>query len=115
MTTPPTLTTRPGPGYLIVELRGPLDFETVPGVRPRLNRIVADGARTVVLDLTEVPQADSSALSLIAWLHKQLLARGGGVCIAGPQPSVRHLLEVTAIDRLIPVYPDTAAAVARLT
>src|SRR5689334_11683669 len=57
-----SLATRPGRGCLVVQVGGVLDLATTPQVRSILQRAVDDGARNVVLDLTDVRLIDSTAL-----------------------------------------------------
>ncbi|MFB9446902.1 STAS domain-containing protein [Dactylosporangium vinaceum] len=107
-------TTRPGRECLIVQLSGVVDMANTPRVRQRLQEVLDDGTRSIVLDLGEVPLIDSSALGLIVWLHKQLRAHGGGAAVAGPQPIVRQVFELTSVDHLMPVHDTVAAAEAAL-
>lgn len=105
-----SLATRPGRGCLIVQVGGVLDMATTPDVRSSLQQALDDGARIVVLDLTDVPLIDSTALGMIVWLHKQVLERGGHVGVAAARPVVLRVFELTAVDRFIRTYDSVEAA-----
>ncbi|MFI5916548.1 STAS domain-containing protein [Dactylosporangium sp. NPDC051541] len=105
-----SFTTRPGRGCLVVRPDGVLDLGTVPEVREHLQHALDDGARFVVLDLTAVRLIDSTALGMLAWLHKQLVGRDGRVYVAAARPVVRNVLSLTSVDRLVRLSDDVEAA-----
>lgn len=105
-----SLSTRAGRGCLIVQVDGVLDLATTPDVRNSLQHALDTGAHTVVLDLAGVRFLDSTGLALIVWLHKQLLQRGGRVCIATTAPGLLRVFALTSVDRLIRIYDGVEAA-----
>lgn len=109
-----SLATRPGRECLVVQLGGVLDFASIPDVRSRLQQALDDGVRNVVLDLAEVRLIDSTALGMIVWLHKELLERGGRVCVAAARPLVLQVLELTSVDQLVHLHDTVASAEAAL-
>jgi anti-sigma B factor antagonist len=109
-----SLATRPGRECLVVQLGGVLDLASIPDVRSSLDQALDDGVRNVVLDLAEVRLIDSTALGMIVWLHRELLDRGGRVCVAAARPLVLEVLELTSVDRLVRVHDSVASAEADL-
>ncbi|WP_433221770.1 STAS domain-containing protein [Dactylosporangium sp. CS-047395] len=109
-----SVATRPGRASLVVQLHGVLDLATVTHARDQLQQALDDDVRTIVLDLAEVRLIDSTALGMIVQLHKDLLERGGRVCVAAPRPIVRNVLLLTSVDRLVGMYDTVAAAEADL-
>jgi anti-sigma B factor antagonist len=105
---------RPCGGCVIVQLAGVLDLATCPAVQSRLQETIDGGAHTVVLDLTQVRLIDSTALGLLMWLRQELQGRGGQVAVAGAQPIVRQVIELTSVDRLIGLYETLPAAEAQV-
>jgi anti-sigma B factor antagonist len=75
-----------------------------------LLQLAAHQRARIVIDLSEAPMCDSSALNAFVQIHQNATAAGGWLRLAAPQPLVRRLLHVTNLDQLIPVYADTDAA-----
>jgi anti-sigma B factor antagonist len=54
---------------------------------------------------------DSSALHALLRANRALDRVGGVLSLVAPQEAVARVLSLTAADRLVPVYPNLAAAV----
>ncbi|TMK83434.1 MAG: STAS domain-containing protein [Actinobacteria bacterium] len=52
-------------GDTVVRAAGELDVNTAPELREQLARLIAEDARQIVIDLTEVSFVDSTALSVL--------------------------------------------------
>ena len=102
------LTTRPGRGCTVLEVRGDLDMATAPRLHDGLQPLA--GAGQVVVDLTGVGFMDSSALGTLVLMFKQARAAGGRLCLAGARQPVRTVLEVTSVTQVIDVFDTVRAA-----
>ena len=79
---------------------GELDLATSSRLADQLDQYVDEGIELVVLDLTGVSFADSTALRVIVNASNRLEERDGQLLIEGLSPAVQKLLEVTGlIDR----------------
>jgi anti-sigma B factor antagonist len=101
------VSTRQGPTGTVVEVSGELDMNTTPQLRDRLEEVVRSGARSVVVDLTNVAFMDSSGLGALVVAYKDLRERDGWLGLAGARPVVRTVLSITATDRIFAIF-DTA-------
>jgi len=95
----------------VITILGELDIATSPKVRELLTEAARDGDRPLVIDLTGCEFVDSTGLATL--LHGAKPAQNGEsnvalVCTGG---EVRKLLELTAIDRTIPVYETLDSAI----
>jgi anti-sigma B factor antagonist len=95
----------------VITILGELDIATSPKVRELLSEAARDGDRPLVIDLTGCEFVDSTGLATL--LHGAKPAQNGEsnvalVCTGG---EVRKLLELTAIDRTIPVYETLDSAI----
>ncbi len=97
-----TVDVRAEPGALRLCLSGPLDISTVDVLRTCLEA-VDDGVRRVLLDLRDLEFLDSSGLNLFVHTHRRFGPELRELIIANPQPTARRILEVSGVDRLIPV------------
>lgn len=66
-------------------------------LKDRLDFSLEAGCRNVVLDLSDVSYADSSALSLLVWLDRRLAPMGGRLVLAGANEDVTRILELSGL------------------
>ena len=67
----------------VLRVRGQLDALSAPELRPALDRLVSDGRRDVVVDLSELRMIDSSGVGALVGLYKRVRAGGGDVRFVG--------------------------------
>jgi anti-anti-sigma factor len=90
----------------VVTLDGEIDLSVVPEVREELEAVIGAGCSEVVLDLTGVTYADSTALGLLVWLDRRLLPIDGKLILCGANRDVARILELSG---LIGVAPTISA------
>ena len=74
----------------------------------------ASGGRHLIVDLHEATYMDSAALGLLALTSQQLSVEERWISLVGPQGTVKQVLEIANIDKMIAVFPtEDAAAAAR--
>jgi len=95
------------PAAPLVTVTGELDVATSPRLRRRLDDAVDAGARDVSVDLSLVGFMDSSGLGALMAVHHRLQESGGGIAIVGAAPSVRKILEITALDEVFVHEPGS--------
>lgn len=102
-------------GHAVVALHGQLGLTEAPGVASRMIATVAACGPSIIVDLADLEYTCASGLGVLARVSKWIRACGGDVSLAGPQPQVSRLLDVTGLIDVFPVYPsvDDAAAVRR--
>jgi anti-anti-sigma regulatory factor len=66
-----------------------------------LHDALLSGARTVVVDLSRVPQLPPGSLATFVWAHRICRARGGGVVLRGAGPGVTGSLQRTGLWRVL--------------
>ncbi len=86
-----------GPRACVVRLSGDLDTAVVPELRTSLMGVLESGCANLVLDFTDVVYADSSALGLLVWLDHRLRPAGGRLVLAGANPDVSRILEISGL------------------
>jgi len=102
----------------VVRLRGELDMLSVPKVRRAVGDALVHGCDNVVMDLRELSYADSTSLSLLVWLDRELDARGGRLVLAAANPDISRVLELSGLIGLAPTIvavPDVRDAIDGLT
>lgn len=96
----------------IVTPHDEIDLVTAPEFRAAVHAAIDDGATALVIDLSEALFLDSTALGVLLSAHKRL---GDRLAVAGVQPVVRRLLDVTQLTTVFRLYPTVADALPDLT
>ena len=74
---------------------------------------LAPGVPMVIADLTATSFCDTSGVRALVQAHEQAVARGAQLRLAVPQGgSVRRVLELTGLGRVLNVYPGLDEAIA---
>jgi anti-sigma B factor antagonist len=103
-------------GIRSFSLTGELDHATAPELRGPLEAALDEGARSVLIDLTDCSFIDSTGLSVIVHAHGRLsdAAGDGRLEICCPDAQVRRLLEITGIDRALGLHQTRDEALSAL-
>lgn len=86
----------------VVRVRGDVDLDTAPLLERRLNELIDDGARQIVVDFGELTFMDMTGLTVLVRVLKRLRARGGRIRLRSASPSVQKVLEITGLDGVLP-------------
>ena len=81
----------------VVRLDCDIDTAIVPELRRDLDSALEAGCRNLVLDLTDVTYADSSALGLLVWLDHRMRPLEGKIVLAGANLDVTRILELSGL------------------
>src|SRR4051794_30858260 len=98
-------------GGLVVRLGGELDLYNAGKVRDALLEAAREQPERLVLDLTEVEFIDSTALGALVEARASLPDKRG-LLLAGPALETRRALQVSGLDRQLPVHDSVDAALA---
>jgi anti-sigma B factor antagonist len=97
----------------VLTVRGEVDITTTPRVRAQLISLLSDGNPQVIVDLEGVDFLDSSGLGALVAGLKLARSRAGEMrIVCEHQRSVRKVLEVTGLERVLDRYDSVAAALA---
>ncbi|HUR76507.1 MAG TPA: STAS domain-containing protein [Acidimicrobiales bacterium] len=98
-------------GHSIVAVAGELDVATSPRLQDAMTRLIEEGQLRLVVDLREVTFLDSSALGVLVGARRRLLPEHGEVSVVCTDPRLLHLLRLTKLDEVFPIYDSVPAAV----
>lgn len=96
----------------VLKVSGQLDALSGADYEQRLNRLVAEGARRLVVDFGPLVYISSAGLRALLNTSKPLLAQGGALVYANLQPSVREVFEMTGLLSLFNVCDSLPEAIA---
>jgi anti-sigma B factor antagonist len=88
---------------VVVRLAGEADV-TTRELGDVLRAEAAKRPRLLLVDLSALTFIDSAALHEIVRVHRRLRADGGRVALVSPSPSVARVLQLSALDQVIPVH-----------
>ena len=94
----------------LIKLNGKLDIAGVEQIEtPFAANCAGEGVR-VAVDLSGVDFLASIGIRLLTLTAKSVINRGGKMVLLNPMPDVRHVLEITGISDIIPIYSDLESA-----
>jgi anti-sigma B factor antagonist len=95
---------RPSDGLAIVGVVGDADLYSAPELRDRLTELLDDGARRIVVDLSETTFVDSMTLGVLLGSMKRLGTAGGRLELVVSRPDIRRIFEITMLDRVFELH-----------
>ncbi|MFF3765790.1 STAS domain-containing protein [Streptomyces sp. NPDC001922] len=103
--------------WAVLQVSGEMDLVTSPAVRQHVHDAVADGRRSLVLDLSGVRFCDSSGVGVLIAARRLMRSCQGRLRLILPARGaedgshVNRVLAALGVRRLFEVYPDVTAAV----
>jgi anti-sigma B factor antagonist len=94
-----------GGGTTRLIVAGELDGATAAFLSEQLRQLTADLVGDLTIDIGLITFIDSTGLSLLISLHKQLRASGRTLTVADPTPMARRLFEITGLDQVLTIEP----------
>jgi anti-anti-sigma factor len=83
---------------------GELDHHTAELLREPLERCLEEGRSRLVIDCTKLEFCDSTGLNVLLGARLKAEAEGGAVHLAGMQPVVARVFEITGADAVFSVH-----------
>lgn len=92
---------RDGSGATLLQVTGELDLSSVEAVRAAADQEIAQGAQTIVFDLSGLAFMDSSGIAMLLTVAEQVAV----VEIREPSANVRRVIEVSGLAEILPMTP----------
>jgi anti-sigma B factor antagonist len=96
----------------ILPLKGEIDLHVSPVVTASLNAMIEKKPERLVVDLSQVTYIDSAGLAALIQAMQKMEAYDGKFLLAGLQETVRSIFEISRLDQVFRIFPDTDAALA---
>ena len=90
-------------GSTIVRPAGEIDLQNSPSLRTALLALAEKKPKRVLVDLSAVSYVDSSGVGTLVEFKRRLERGGGKVILAGLQPRVRSVFEITKLDQFFDI------------
>ena len=105
----------PATGPLVVGFPAEIDVTNAGDLAKRLREAIAPGVAAVVADLTTTVFCDSAALRILVLAHDWAKADNVELRLAVPPGPPLAVMKLVGLDRLVPIYPSLAQALAAVS
>lgn len=95
----------------VLKPKGPLGVDDADAFRQRALETLGQTLGRFVLDVSEVPYADSAGLEALADVGKELLESGQALKLCAEKETLREVLDLTELGGLFEHYEDVSVAV----
>ena len=96
----------------IVTLPDHIDVSNAGHIREQLLTVINRGPEALIADMTATVSCDHAGADAIARAYQRAVASGTEVRLVVTSGVVRRVLGASGVDRLVPVYPSSEAAMA---
>ena len=96
----------------VLPLKGEIDLHVSPVVTASLNAMIDKKPERLVIDLSDVTYIDSAGLAALIQAMQKVEGYGGKFLLAGLQETVRSIFEISRLDQVFRIFPDTDTALA---
>jgi anti-sigma B factor antagonist len=90
----------------IVHIKGKVTFEYCPVLQSRLDSIMDEKVRQIVIDFKDVPFIDSSGVGEVLRLFKLMRDAKGEVILANPNQKLRDLFSMYRFDQFMKIQEE---------
>jgi anti-sigma B factor antagonist len=95
----------------VIALAGEVDLYTAPEFKEALLEAIADGVRTVIVDLTDTTFIDSTTLGVLVGGLKRLRPEDRTLALVCSDQNITKIFEITGLDKVFPIYATRSEAV----
>lgn len=92
--------------YKVVQPTELLDGISANQLRREITDVMAEGVKTILVDLQDVTFMNSSAIGALVATLKAVRAGGGEMCLCSLNEQVRIIFELTKMDQIFKIYAD---------
>jgi anti-anti-sigma factor len=89
---------------VIVSVTGRIDTISAPDLQQKLEEIVAQGEKRIVIDLSRLEYVSSAGLRSLLIGAQKTKASGGKLCCCALQGMVKQVFEISGFGRMIPIF-----------
>ena len=98
------------PPWTLLSVGGDLDVAGAPELRQAVVTALNEGARDLILDISELDFVDSFGIGVIVGALKRARQRGGEVVLVCPVPRIRRVFELCDLDRIFVLHDSVEDA-----
>jgi anti-sigma B factor antagonist len=96
----------------VVAVSGEVDVYSAPALKEKLTELLKSGAKSLVVDLSDVAFLDSTGLGALVEARAATSEAGGTLPIVCGQERILKLFTITGLDGVFDIYPTVDDALA---
>jgi anti-sigma B factor antagonist len=94
----------------LLDVSGRLTSFETGALRDSISRLLIEGRRDIVLNLSGLKYLDSSGIGELARVYVMVVKQSGQMKVVGLSSKIEEVLKVTQLYQVFPEFPDEAAA-----
>jgi anti-sigma B factor antagonist len=98
----------------VIEVEGQVDLYSAPEFKQRTARVIGDGAKCVLIDLSRVTFMDSTGLGVLVGALKRLRAARADMLLVVTDYDIERLFELTGLDGSFRIFRSRDDALEQL-
>ena len=98
-------------GVTVCCVDGEIDINSSPGIKKSFDRLIAQKAAKIVINLSGVTYVDSSGLATLVEILKNMRSYGGRMRLVNMAPKIKSLFEITKLEKLFEIMSSEEEAV----
>lgn len=99
-------------GKVILRLAGRLDAASFSVLEKRLNSLIGQGHKKVLMDFSELTYLSSAGMRLLLSFTKKLKAEGGSLVIFQVVKEIMEIIQMAGFERILQICKTEKAALA---
>jgi anti-sigma B factor antagonist len=97
-------TEQAGDHAYVIALSGEVDLYTAPEFKQQLLEVIGQGAKHVVVDLSDTTFIDSTTLGVLVGGVKRLRPAGGQLSLVCSDRNITKIFEITGLNKVFPIH-----------
>jgi anti-sigma B factor antagonist len=94
----------------LLDVSGRLTSFETGALRDSISRLLKQGRKNIVLNLSGLQYLDSSGIGELARIYVSVVKQSGQMKVVGLSPKVEEILKVTQLYQVFPEFPSEEAA-----
>ena len=94
----------------LVDVSGRLTSFETGALRDSISRLLKQGHKDIILNLTDLQYLDSSGIGELARVYVSVVKQNGQMKVIGLSSKIEEVLKITHLYQVFPEFPDEEAA-----
>lgn len=94
----------------LLDITGRLTSFEIGALRESISRLLKQGRKNIVLNLSGLQYLDSSGIGELARVYVSVVKESGEMKVVGLSPKVEEILKITQLYQVFPEFPSEEAA-----
>ncbi len=109
------ISARKNGNVLVILLKGRLDALTAPDFDKKIESLLSEGEKALVINFSELEYISSAGLRSILATAKQLKAKDGRILLAELRGAVKEVFEISGFYSIFQIFESEADALKQMT